>query len=112
MGESSEGPACDALDPVVVKEEASQVGQVRQGVRSKLLDRVVAQVQEGEPDKGLVHGGVVGQGDGVVGEVELGGEEGHRGGREDETKSTAVHHASLAGASLRAGRVHGTGEGS
>ena len=33
--------------------------------------------QEGEPDKGLVHGGVVGQGDGVVGEVELGGEEGH-----------------------------------
>ena len=81
---------------------------MRKRVRSKLLDRVVAQVpddcdssqitagkynthgllwcscqitekysQEGEPDKGLVHGGVVGQGDGVVGEVELGGEEGH-----------------------------------
>ena len=33
--------------------------------------------QEGEPDKGLVHGGVVAQGDGVVREVELGGEEGH-----------------------------------
>ena len=32
--------------PVVVKEEASQVGQVRQGVRSKLLDRVVAQVPD------------------------------------------------------------------
>ena len=32
--------------PVVVKEEASQVGQVRKGVRSKLLDRVVAQVPD------------------------------------------------------------------
>ena len=32
--------------PVVVEEEAFQVGQVRKGVRSKLLDGVVAQVPD------------------------------------------------------------------
>ena len=53
--------------------------------------------QEDESDKRLVHGGVVGQGDGVVGEVELGGEERHRGGGEDQAKAAALHDAALRG---------------
>ena len=53
--------------------------------------------QEDESDKRLVHGGVVGQGDGVVGEVELGGEERHRGGGEDQAKAAALHDTALGG---------------
>lgn len=111
LWEASECPASDALDPVIVEEEGFQVGEVREGVRSQLLNSVVAQVQEDESDKRLVHGGVVGQGDGVVGEVELGGEERHRGGGEDQAKAAALHNTALAGASLRAWRVNWAGEG-
>ena len=53
--------------------------------------------QEDESDKRLVHGGVVGQGDGVVGEVELGGEERHRGGGQDQAKAAALHNTALGG---------------
>ena len=53
--------------------------------------------QEDESDKRLVHGGVVGQGDGVVGEVELGGEERHRGRGQDQAKAAALHDTALRG---------------
>ena len=53
--------------------------------------------QEDESDKRLVQGGVVGQGDGVVGEVELGGEERHRGGGQDQAKAAALHDTALRG---------------
>ena len=62
-------------------------------------------LQQGKPDQGLVEDGVdvvvvVGQGDRVVVEVQLAGEESHWVGWHYQTKAAAVHCTSLKDGSL------------
>ena len=68
-------------------------------------------LQQGKPDQGLVEDGVVvvvvvvvGQGDRVVVEVQLAGEESHWVGWHYQTKAAAVHYTSLKDGSLKTRR--------
>ena len=66
-------------------------------------------LQQGKPDQGLVEDGVVvvvvvGQGDRVVVEVQLAGEESHWVGWHYQTKTAAVHYTSLKDGSLKTRR--------
>ena len=65
-------------------------------------------LQQDKPDQGLVEDGVVvvvvGQGDRVVVQVQLGSEESHWVGWHYQTKAAAVHYTSLKDGSLKTRR--------